>query len=311
MPRTDGSGSSLRCYRTACRIRNKSENILRGFASYAEITLTKEIGMSNRKPRDQRGRHGKNSRELLNSGSQKTTTYEVFRDLFPWNHGFLFTLSVVIPILAMRNVLSRFVPALLKDWAEEPKWIMVSMLNICIVTGLFWIVLRPRPKFVGLATTIGLVVPKPVGWRVVLSFLTLVVVAQGTYFAYLDSAKGGSVLEARELTSNILVPFGEEVAFRGFALLMILESLVGKGKVDNRSSWEPVLLALVLTSAIFSASHGWAPPGFPTLQWFLQHFVVGMILGGLYSWSRSLAVPLSLHMAFNGFISVAILYSHK
>jgi membrane protease YdiL (CAAX protease family) len=250
----------------------------------------------------------KQSKSPKRSGP-RALPYTLLEEPLTWHRRLWVTLAIVVPIIGVRKMVSSTLPILLKGWSAEPLWTTVSLTNLVLVTALLWAVLpRPRPGFFRTAKEIGLVIPKSLFWKVGLSFLTVTVVAQASFFAYLDITKGGSVLEARELTSNILVPLSEEVAFRGFAMVLLWQSMRPVKKEHSKPvDWDPVLVALVCSSAIFAASHGWAPKGFPsTSQWFIQQFAIGAVFGCLFWASRSLYVPIAMHMAWNGWVSYLI-----
>lgn len=83
------------------------------------------------------------------------------------------------------------------------------------------------------------------------------------------------------LAVAIAPAIGEELIFRG-----ILQKQLERG---TGSGW----LAVLLTAAIFSAIH---------LQFagFVPRFLLGVILGAIYLWTRNLWVPIVIHLLHNG-----------
>jgi uncharacterized protein len=86
----------------------------------------------------------------------------------------------------------------------------------------------------------------------------------------------------------ILVPCLEELLFRGF-----FQNLLKR--YFNRS-WAMVLSAIVFSLAHFSYSQKTG-----NFQLILSLFVLAFFLGFLYERERTLWAPMSLHMAFNGY----------
>ena len=85
----------------------------------------------------------------------------------------------------------------------------------------------------------------------------------------------------------ILAPLGEEIIFRGF-LQQILET-----------HWKDTTRAVLFTALIFSIIH-------MNPYWFIQIYILGVVLGFLAWKTQSIIAPLILHGLNN---SVALLFS--
>ena len=99
-----------------------------------------------------------------------------------------------------------------------------------------------------------------------------------------------------DLLANLLVialipAIGEEIMFRGLLQRQFTEL------ARNRH------MGIVLTAVLFSAMH---------MQFFgfLPRFVLGLLLGYLYLWSRSLWLPVAAHF-FNNAAAVLMTFLHK
>lgn len=86
----------------------------------------------------------------------------------------------------------------------------------------------------------------------------------------------------------IAAPITEECCFRGFVYNIL-------------KHWTTPLLSVVLSAMLFSAVHA-------SLAQTLPLFIFGIVQCLAYEKARSLWLPVTLHMLFNGFNVVAILY---
>lgn len=91
------------------------------------------------------------------------------------------------------------------------------------------------------------------------------------------------------LGTSLAAGFGEEIIFRGILQGKILDQI-------NHHA------AIWLAAIAFSAIH-------MELAGFLPRMLLGAVLGYTYWWTKSLWVPIILHMLFNGIQVVAIYYS--
>lgn len=94
----------------------------------------------------------------------------------------------------------------------------------------------------------------------------------------------------------VLVPFMEELLFRGF-----LQSLLKKylGRIGS----------LFTTAAVFAMVHFAASQGSGNFQLITSLFVLSIFLGFIYERERTLWAPIALHSAFNGFSVILIIFS--
>lgn len=100
------------------------------------------------------------------------------------------------------------------------------------------------------------------------------------------------------------VGFGEELTFRGYQLTNLAEAF---GK--NVGLKKAVIIALLLTSAIFGVTHLLNPNAgmLPALNITLA----GLLLGLAYIWSGSLALPLGIHIAWGYFEEFVFGYANS
>ncbi len=103
---------------------------------------------------------------------------------------------------------------------------------------------------------------------------------------YLLSFNSTSQLITTTILMAVVPAIGEELFFRG-----ILQQIIAKW---TKSNWQ----AILITAFIFSAIH------FQFLT-FLPRFFMGIMLGYLLVWSRSLWVPILAHFLHN-FISILV-----
>ncbi len=85
----------------------------------------------------------------------------------------------------------------------------------------------------------------------------------------------------------VLVPFMEELLFRGF-----LQSLL---KRYLRRGW-----AIVITAFVFALVHFADSQGMGNVQLILSLFVLSCFIGFIYEREQTLWAPVALHMTFNG-----------
>lgn len=100
---------------------------------------------------------------------------------------------------------------------------------------------------------------------------------------------GPASLAMALLGTSLAAGFGEELLFRGIL----------QGKVLDRL---PHHAAIWISAIAFSAIH-------LELAGFLPRMLLGAVLGYTYWWTKSLWVPIVLHMLFNGLQIVAIYYT--
>jgi hypothetical protein len=95
-----------------------------------------------------------------------------------------------------------------------------------------------------------------------------------------------SVFALNLLMVAILPAFGEELFFRG-----ILQKYFCKMARNT-------FLGVLITAIIFSAIH-------MQFQGFIPRFILGMIFGYLYVWTRNIWIPILVHFANNGLATLA------
>ncbi len=92
----------------------------------------------------------------------------------------------------------------------------------------------------------------------------------------------------------IVVPFAEEMLFRGFFQNWMMQ------RVNRRT-------AIVVTSLLFAGFHFSISQGWGNVELLLSLFVLSCYLGFIYERQQSLWAPWGLHMAFNAFSTAIIL----
>ncbi|NGX30763.1 MAG: hypothetical protein K940chlam8_00112 [Chlamydiae bacterium] len=98
------------------------------------------------------------------------------------------------------------------------------------------------------------------------------------------------------LSFAIIIPFLEELIFRGF-LLNYLKKFV------NRH------LAILFSAAIFALFHFSTKQSYDNIELIVSLFVLGWFLGFLYEKKRSIFAPFGLHVAFNAISIIRIISS--
>lgn len=114
------------------------------------------------------------------------------------------------------------------------------------------------------------------------------VTRDGALFADLSFGAGVLVAAAFFLT----IAFIEELVFRGYLLVNIAEGL--RTAVEKRRA---VLLALGITAVLFGVAHAGNPDA--TAGSTLNITLFGLLLGGVYVTTDSLAAPIGLHTTWN------------
>ncbi len=94
----------------------------------------------------------------------------------------------------------------------------------------------------------------------------------------------------------ILVPFMEELLFRGFLQSMLKRYLGRMG-------------SLFVTAIIFASVHFAPSQGLGNFQLIASLFILSIFLGFIYERERTLWAPITLHAAFNGFTVLMIIFS--
>ncbi|WP_241693997.1 CPBP family intramembrane glutamic endopeptidase [Enterococcus faecalis] len=94
---------------------------------------------------------------------------------------------------------------------------------------------------------------------------------------------------------SVLTPIGEEVLFRG----TLLASILFLGKIFNvKSKCKEYICFLVITSVLFGFMHGfdnWLTP--------FVYVIAGLVYGGLYLYSKTIIVPIGIHILNNSVVS--------
>jgi membrane protease YdiL (CAAX protease family) len=98
--------------------------------------------------------------------------------------------------------------------------------------------------------------------------------------------RSGSVLVLATIVAVVVAPVSEEMLFRGF-----LQPALGR--------WTGRRLAMLLSAAFFAAAH-------MDLYAMPMLLVLGIALAYIYDRTRSLAAPVTLHMAFNGITLLSV-----
>jgi membrane protease YdiL (CAAX protease family) len=90
----------------------------------------------------------------------------------------------------------------------------------------------------------------------------------------------------------------EEVVFRGFLLPQCL--LVALSWMPRARDWIPVLVALIISQALFTALHAFFNLHDPHGQWLLlAQFVMGLLFAGVYLQTGNLFLAMGLHTLIN------------
>lgn len=100
------------------------------------------------------------------------------------------------------------------------------------------------------------------------------------------------------------VGFGEELTFRGYQLTNLAEAFGKKAGLKKA-----VIIALLLTSAIFGVTHLLNPNA--GLLPALNISLAGLLLGLAYIWSGSLALPLGIHITWGYFEEFVFGYANS
>lgn len=132
---------------------------------------------------------------------------------------------------------------------------------------------RPRPGLLGLGALIG------VGL-----FCTVYAIYTVTGVASFQGFNGFKGVD-QVLLVAIIAGFGEEILFRG-VVFRVLEESVG------------TLVALILSAALFGLMHA-GNPGATTFSTVAIALEAGGMLAAAYIWSRSLWLPIGIHLAWN------------
>lgn len=94
---------------------------------------------------------------------------------------------------------------------------------------------------------------------------------------------------------SVLTPIGEEVLFRG----TLLASILFLRKIFNvKSKCKEYICFLVITSVLFGFMHGfdnWLTP--------FVYVIAGLVYGGLYLYSKTIIVPIGIHILNNSVVS--------
>ena len=96
------------------------------------------------------------------------------------------------------------------------------------------------------------------------------------------------------MVTTLMVPFFEEVLFRGLIYREFKKFL-------------PFIPALIIQGLIFGAAHG-------NMLQFIYAFLLGLLLGAVYHWFKTLWAPIIVHCAFNLLGSLILpnyLYTNK
>ena len=132
---------------------------------------------------------------------------------------------------------------------------------------------RPRPGLLALGVLIGLAL-----------FCTVYAVYVVTGVASYRGVNGVNGV-GEVLLVSIVAGFGEEILFRGVVFRVLEESLGS-------------LLALILSAALFGLMHA-GNPGATTFSTAAIALEAGGMLAAAYIWSRSLWLPIGIHLAWN------------
>lgn len=193
---------------------------------------------------------------------------------------------------------------------------VVRMTSQVMIQVVWLIILVGTPLALGTSPLVALqqAFPLPVPWReMAIAFLILAVPSCVGYALYIragwlrmepkfDRASRRWKLCARFLTPLPLATL-EEAVFRGILLEQFLRSLP--------NTYAYVLLAIIVSSAIFAAVHFIKPPrGKPVLQGMYAYFTAGCLFGIAYVvGGRNLWLPVVLHATGILIIEVMRLYT--
>ncbi len=221
------------------------------------------------------------------------TSYQPFRDPFPWQDKAVVSLLLMILSLIVLRVTGRTIAASLQllevalPHGPSPTFLdMVAVpVTMAVTSFLLWWKLSNPPPF---GELIGLNLPDNLGWRIALTALSLVLLGELGVMSYLG-VWSDSI--ARRLTiGTAWLPIGEEIFFRGLLLALLRQGFLNSGWKDKGATYAASFLA----GAAFSASH----IGVDSLS-RVNIFLTGTLFGIAYKESRSLLVPCALHVAWN------------
>lgn len=113
----------------------------------------------------------------------------------------------------------------------------------------------------------------------------------------LGKAKGDpGLLAAMSILTAIIVPFLEELLFRGFLQTWIRRYV---GRIGT----------IFVTGLIFACAHFAASQGVGNFELIISLFSLSCFLGFIYERQKTLWAPFGLHMSFNGLNVIGLLWS--
>ncbi len=135
---------------------------------------------------------------------------------------------------------------------------------------------RPKLTVMGLSAVCGLAAHMAV--RAVLGLMSLPQYVTEEHNEILEQLSGGGVA-ANLLVACLLLPIVEEMVFRGMGQRALQEVFSPR-------------VAVLISAILFAGFH------FNPMQIFYA-FLLGLILGAVYYWTRNILVPIFMHVAFN------------
>lgn len=99
-----------------------------------------------------------------------------------------------------------------------------------------------------------------------------------------------------DITTSILAPIGEEIIFRGVLLCLIL--FVGNAfRVERKKGY---IVFIVVSSLLFGVGHA-----FDSWLTTIPYILSGVIYSIAYLYSKSIIVPIGMHVLNNGIIAIS------
>jgi len=151
------------------------------------------------------------------------------------------------------------------------------------------------------------------GWAVI-GVITIYVTNFGVGLIYLVMhGDMGALLKAKDgwmqkfvmlpwsaiLPLVVFVGFWEETVFRGFLLGRVRAALSARG--GTATQWQRDMLAVVLTALLFGMGHA-----YQGVLGIVQTSAMGLVLGGLTLWRKSIWPAVFVHLTIDGVALVAI-----
>lgn len=179
----------------------------------------------------------------------------------------------------------------------------IIALSILASMGIYFIIFRVRKRRLIKEISLKSLNMKPILYLLLLSLTTsllagFLVSALIPYFPSYNEITESITSTTKSffgvMVTTLMVPFFEEVLFRGLIY-------------REFKKFMPFVPALIIQGLIFGAAHG-------NMLQFIYAFLLGLILGFVYHWFKSLWAPIIVHCSFNLLGSLVLpnfLYTNK